>query len=120
MIRYGTLFTALANGRTKCKFWSTRSHSSQKCHFQRSMQALSAINFAKIHKIVFDITCLQKLITRRQTDADMTPVNNQMPLDVLINKQRRKWNTKMPRMLLASITDAVHNFTFCTTSSTAW
>jgi len=26
------------------------------------------MNFAKIHKVVFEITCLQNLITERQTD----------------------------------------------------
>jgi len=41
-------------------------------HFQRSMQWLSAINFAKIHKLVFEICCLQKIDykeTHRHTDA---------------------------------------------------
>jgi len=44
---------------------------SKATHFQ----AMSAENFAKIHKIVTEIPCLQKLATHRQTNT----VHNQTP-----------------------------------------
>ena len=35
-----------------------------------SMQGMSAINFAKIHKLVFDTSCIQEMITHKQTYTD--------------------------------------------------
>jgi len=34
---------------------------------------MSAINFAQIYKLVFRISCLQKLTTHRQTDIQRRP-----------------------------------------------
>jgi len=43
------------------------------------MQRVSVLNLADIHKLVFLISCLQKLIIHRQTDRQ-NRVHNQPPL----------------------------------------
>jgi len=37
-------------------------------HFEGGMQEVSPVNFTKIHKFVFEISCLQNLIVHKQTD----------------------------------------------------